>query len=57
MNNKKDELPNDGREKGSYESRYKNKECQKKIKRDALYISILLALSMILIFLNILNFF
>lgn len=57
MNNKKDELPNDGREKGSYESRYKNKECQKKIKRDALYISILLALSMILIFLNFLNFF
>ncbi len=57
MNNKNDELPNDGREKGSYESRYKNKECQKKIKRDALYISILLALSMILIFLNFLNFF
>lgn len=57
MDNKKDELPNDGREKGSYESRYKNKECQKKIKRDALYISILLALSMILIFLNFLNFF
>ena len=57
MNNKKDELPNDGREKGSYESRYKNKECQKKIKRDALYISILLVLSMILIFLNFLNFF
>ena len=57
MNNKKDELPNDGREKGSYESRYKNKECQKEIKRDALYISILLALSMILIFLNFLNFF
>lgn len=57
MNNKKDELPNDGREKGSYESRYKNKECQKKIKRDALYISILLALSLILIFLNFLNFF
>lgn len=57
MNNKKDELPNDGREKGSYESRYKNKECQKKIKRDALYISILLALSMLLIFLNFLNYF
>lgn len=57
MNNIKDELPNDGREKGSYESRYKNKECQKKIKRDAVYISVLLALSMILIFLNFLNLF
>lgn len=57
MNNKKDELPNDGREKGSYESRYKNKECQKKIKRDAIYSSVLLMLSMILIFMNFLNFF
>lgn len=54
---KKDELPNDNREKGDYESRYKDKECQKKIKRDAYYISTLLAVSVICILLNFLNVF
>ncbi len=55
--NKNDELPNDNREKGEYESRYKNKECQKKIKRDALYISALLIGSIVCILLNFLNVF
>ncbi len=43
--------------KGEYESRYKNKECQKKIKRDALYISALLIGSIVCILLNFLNVF
>lgn len=51
-----DLLPNDGREKGECSSRY-SKEYQKKIKRDAVYISVLMCGSFMCMFLNFLNVF
>lgn len=52
-----DELPNDGREKGDYKTRYTDKKCQCKIKRDAIYISFLLFLALVSMLLNFLEVF
>lgn len=54
---KKDELPNDGRKKGEYKSRYLNDVCRKKIRRDAIYLIVLLAFSLSSMLLNFLNIF
>lgn len=54
---KNDKLPDDGRRPGDFESRYKGKECQKKIKRDAIYITTLLIISFVCMLLNFLNIF
>ena len=54
---KKDEFPNDGRKKGDYKTRYPDKKCQFKIKRDAIYISALLFLALLSILLNFLEVF
>lgn len=53
----KDSVQNDGRKKGDYKTRYTDNSCQKKIKRDAIYISIMLFLGLIGIFLNFLEVF
>lgn len=53
----KEALSSDGREKGDYETRYKDGQCQKKIKRDAVYITVLMLLAMLGLLLNFLCFF
>lgn len=54
---KKEEFLNDGRKKGDYKTRYTDKKCQFKIKRDAIYISVLLFLALLSILLNFLEVF
>lgn len=54
---KEGELPNDGRKKGQYETRYNDPKCQRKIKRDAIYIIFLLLLALSCMLLNFLGVF
>jgi len=49
---KREEISNDGRKKGEYETRYKDPKCRKKILRDAIYITFLLLVSLVCLFLN-----
>lgn len=51
------ELANDGRKKGEYQSRYTDHVCQRKIKRDAIYVTSLLIGSLVCLFLNFLGVF
>ena len=47
-----DNLFNDGRIKGEYRTRYADKRCRRKILRDAIYITFLMFLAFVCIFLN-----
>lgn len=47
-----DNLFNDGRIKGEYRTRYADKRCRRKIFRDAIYITFLMFLAFVCIFLN-----
>ena len=57
MNAEKEGLPDDGRVRGDYETRYKDPKCKIKKKRDAVYITSLLLLALICMLLNFLGIF
>lgn len=54
---KNDELPDDNRGIGEYATRYPDKKCQFKIKRDAIYITVFLIISLVAMLLNFLGWF
>ncbi|HJA82090.1 MAG TPA: hypothetical protein H9776_10230 [Candidatus Mediterraneibacter intestinipullorum] len=56
MNNEEN-LSNDGRIKGEYKTRYEDKRCRIKIIRDAIYITFLMILALVCVFLNFLGVF
>ena len=49
------ELPDDGRKTGEYRTRYSDKKCQRKIIRDACYITFLLVIAMVFMLINFLG--